>query len=180
MMAVMANTRIGTSKKAPTSAKATATPPKAAPKQAASAAAKGWQASTPRKTVTRAATEAVMKAIATGKSTGHPALEKFGKALGLGLGVLVTEALATQPKWNKPVLDAAGKPVKSIEGATRIGNHDLLARHQEVVGPKIAALVSKLPDGALHDLLKGLGEGASQAPGASYRLEAKLADKLHG
>lgn len=172
--------KISTKRQATTAPKA-APRAKSAAKQAAPPKAKGWQAggSEPRKAVTRAATEAVMKAIAAGKSKDHPMLEKFGKALGLGLGVLVTEALATQPKWNKPVLDAAGKPVKSVEGATRVGNHDILERHKEVVGPKIAALVSKLPDGALHDLLQGLGEGASQAPGASYRLEAKLADKLH-
>lgn len=109
----------------------------------------------------------------------HPMLEAFGKAAGLGLGVVVTEALALLPSWNKPVLDAAGKPVASVEGANRVGNHDILKRHQEVVGPKVLALVQKMKPGAIHDLLEGFGKGGSEAPGDSYRLEAAVSDLLH-
>jgi hypothetical protein len=128
-----------------------------------------------RKAVSRAATAAVAEAIATRKPQ-HPVLEKFGEALGKGLGILVTEALAVAPGWNAKVKDAQGRPVRHVEGADRIGNHDIRKRHEEVVGPKIAALVEKMPAGALHDLLDGLARGASEAPGDSYRLEAKIAD----
>lgn len=109
----------------------------------------------------------------------HPLLARFGEKLGLALGVVVTEALALSPKWNKPVLDAKGQPVASIPGAERIGQHELLTRHQEVVGPKVTALVEKMAPGAIHDLLAGFGKGATTAPGASYRLEAALSDMFH-
>jgi hypothetical protein len=66
----------------------------------------------------------------------------------------------------------AGKPVASIPGAARLGNHDLLTRHQEVIGPKVTALVEKMAPGAIHDLLAGFGKGATEAPCASYRLES--------
>ena len=123
----------------------------------------------------------------------HPALAKpaaddpnqvlpraEGRAIGTGLGVLVTEGLAALPSWNAPVLDSNGKPVESVPGAQRVGDHDILTRHEEVVGPKIAALVDKLPPGRLHELVRGLGEGATEAPGDSYRLEAGLSDLWHG
>ena len=74
------------------------------------------------------------------------------------------------------MLDAQGQPVKSIPGAERIGQHEILTRHQEVVGPKVTALVEKMAPGAIHDLLAGFGKGATEAPGASYRLEAGVAD----
>lgn len=106
----------------------------------------------------------------------HPLLARFGEHLGLGLGVIVTEALALVPSWNKPLVDSSGKQVSSIPGAERIGDHALRQRHQEVVGPKITALVEKLKPGAVRDVLAGLGRGATQAPGASYRLEAGLSD----
>jgi hypothetical protein len=109
----------------------------------------------------------------------HPMLEGFGEALGKGLGVVVTEALALLPSWNKPVLDASGKPVQHVEGADRVGDHNILKRHQEVVGPQINALVAKMAPGAIHDLLEGLGKGATAAPGESYRLEAAVSDMLH-
>lgn len=72
----------------------------------------------------------------------HPLLSRFGEHLGMTLGVIITEALALKPSWNTPVLDAKGTPVKSIPGADRIGEHDLLKRHQEVVGPKITTAAS--------------------------------------
>ena len=135
-----------------------------------------------RQALTRIATEAAAKAAAQGGAVtaGHPLLERFGESLGMGLGVVVTEALALVPSWNKPVLDENGKPVMSVEGASRIGDHDILKRHEEVVGPKVAALVEKLSPGAVHDLLEGLGKGATAAPGTSYRIEASVADALAG
>jgi hypothetical protein len=131
-----------------------------------------------KKSLTAQATKAVSEALHA-QSSDHPALEKFGEALGMGLGLIVTEALALNPSWNKPVLDASGKPAKSIPGAERIGNHDILKRHQEVAGPKIAALVAKMSPGVIHDLLDGLAKGATAAPGTSYRIESAAADMLH-
>jgi hypothetical protein len=128
-----------------------------------------------RMQLTNAATQATMKAIAD-KQPDHPMLEKFGESLGMGLGVIVTEALAVSKSWNAPVLTKKGTPVKSVEGAKRIGNHDIKKRHEEVVGPKIAALVAKMKPGAVHDLLEGLGKGATAAPGTSYRMEAAVSD----
>ena len=134
-----------------------------------------------RKKLSTLATNAAVSVIASHQgpakdASKHPLLARFGEKLGLALGVIVTEALAVLPKWNKPVLDGQGKPVASIPGATRVGNHDLLTRHQEVVGPKVNALVEKMPAGAIHDLLAGFGKGATEAPGASYRLESALSD----
>jgi hypothetical protein len=130
-----------------------------------------------RKSLSTLAAAAVHDAIAA-KAPSHPILERFGQALGLGLGVVVTEALGLSRGWSAPLRDASGKPVAHIDGATRIGDHDLEKRHQEVVGPQIAALVAKLPPGAVHDLLDGLAQGATAAPGTSYRFEAALADLL--
>jgi hypothetical protein len=110
----------------------------------------------------------------------HPLLTKAGQDLGLALGVGVTEGLSLVPSWNQPVLDANGKPVASVPGAERIGDHDILKRHEEVVGPQLAALDQKLPPGALHDFIGGLATGATAAPGTSYRLEAHLSDALDG
>jgi hypothetical protein len=177
--------------------KPTPTPKLAAPAQKKGKAApadqaqKTWKpAAATRTTAARnalsaLATNAAVKVIASHEGpprtvTGkHPLLEKFGEKLGMGLGVIVTEALALVPSWNQPVLDKQGKPVASVAGAQRIGNHDLLKRHQEVVGPQVTALVEKLPAGTLHDLLEGLGKGATAAPGASYRLEAAVSDRIH-
>lgn len=126
------------------------------------------------------ATTAVAKTIVSQPTTPvtseHPLLAGFGKALGMGLGVIVTEALAIVPGWNKPVLGADGKPVSDVAGATRIGDHNILKRHEEVVGPQVSALVAKLHPGAIHDLLQGFADGATAAPGESYRLESAIAD----
>lgn len=110
----------------------------------------------------------------------YPLLARAGQALGLGAGVAVTELLAIVPGWNEPVLDGNGKPVASVPGAERIGDHDIRKRHQEVVGPQITALDEKIPGGALHDLVGGFGAGATEAPGASYRLEVEVEDGLRG
>src|SRR5438874_223884 len=118
----------------------------AAPASASAPAGWGAKSGDAKRTLISHATDSVMKAIGSGDAK-HPLLEKFGEGLGKALGVVVTEALALAPKWNAPVLGADGKPVQHVEGADRIGNHDILQRHQEVVGPKIAALVQKLPPG---------------------------------
>jgi hypothetical protein len=76
------------------------------------------------------------------------------------------------------VLDAQGKPAEHIAGADRLGQHALLKRHQEVVGPKVTALVQTLAPGMVRELLEGLGKGATEAPGASYRLESARSDLL--
>ncbi len=113
---------------------------------------------------------------AGGSAAAHPLAEQAGEKLGVGLGVIVTEALAAVPNWNQPVLDDKGQPVASVHGAERIGDHDILKRHEEVVGPKVAALVDKIPPGAIHDFVAGFGAGATAAPGDSYRLEARIMD----
>ena len=136
-----------------------------------------------RKSLSAIATAAAVKTIAAQSATPsppvtgqHPLLQKFGEALGMGLGVVVTEALRAIPSWNAPVLGADGKPVADVPGATRIAGHDILKRHEEVVGPQVAALVAKMPAGAVHDLLAGFAQGATVAPGTSYRLDSAIAD----
>lgn len=158
-------------------------------KAAASAqTARAWKpeatAAASKKKLSTLATDAAVTVISTHQgpaeeASKHPLLARFGKRLGLGLGVIVTEALALVPKWNKPILDESGKPAASIPGAERRGNHDLLARHRQVVGPKVTALVEKMPEGAIRDLLEGFGQGATEAPGASYRLESAISDMFH-
>lgn len=106
----------------------------------------------------------------------HPLLEGFGETLGLALGVVVTQALALIPSWNAPVLDPNGKPVSSVPGAERQGDHDIRKRHQEVVGPQITALVERMPPSLVREVLEGLGRGATEAPGATYRLESAVSD----
>lgn len=106
------------------------------------------------------------------------AAEQGGHALGVALGVVVTEALAAVPSWNAPVVDAQGQQVEQVPGATRIGDYPILKRHEEVVGPQVTAAVDKMSPGVLHDLLAGVGVGATEAPGDSYRLEAHIADLI--
>ncbi len=126
---------------------------------------------------TEAATAAALEHSPGAAVTGsHPLLQGFGEVVGTAIGVIVTEALALNPIWNAPLLDAQGQPVQRIEGADRIGDHRLRKRHQKVLGPKITAYVKTLPPGVVHDLLQGLGDGASKAPGKSYRLEVAIAD----
>lgn len=135
---------------------------------------------TAKQQLTDAATKAATEAAVQGGEFNSPLLEKFGEHLGLALGVIVTEALSLSKEWNAPLKDASGRPVEHIEGADRVGGHDLRKRHQEVVGPKIEAVVEKLKPGIVHELLEGLARGASAAPGASYRIEAAVSDWLHG
>ncbi len=129
-------------------------------------------------TFAREATKAAVAAHAADPSNvTHVMVEKFGEEVGHSLGVLVTEALKFLPSANAPLLDASGKPVQSIPGATRIGDHDILTRHQEIIGPKITAFVQKLSPGVVHDLLEGMGIGATKAPGDTYRQEVAQADR---
>jgi hypothetical protein len=131
-----------------------------------------------RQTLAREATKAAVEAHAADPSkVTHVMVEKLGEEVGHSLGVLVTEALKVVPSANAPLLDASGKPVESIPGATRIGDHDILTRHQEIIGPKITAFVQKLSPGVVHDLLEGMGIGATQAPGDTYRQEVAEADR---
>jgi hypothetical protein len=158
-----------------------ASPPKSSP--ARTRASEPKVLADARRSLSALATTAVAKTIVAQSAkpkvpvTGqHPLLQDFGQALGMGLGVVVTEALRLVPSWNTPVLGANGKPAQDVPGATRIGNNDILKRHEEVVGPQVSALVAKLPPGAVHDLLAGFASGATAAPGASYRIDSALAD----
>lgn len=109
-------------------------------------------------------------------ASAHPLASRLGETLGMGLGLVVTEALSFSKDWNAPLRDATGQPVQSVPGAQRQGDHDILKRHQEVVGPKVSAFAEQLPEGWLHDFVQGLGQGATEAPGTAYRLEANWAD----
>ncbi len=158
-----------------------ASPPKSSPARASAAEPKALVDA--RRSLSALATQAVAKTIVVQSAapkvpvTGqHPLLQDFGQALGMGLGVVVTEALRLVPSWNTPVLGADGQPAaQDVPGATRIGNNDILKRHEEVVGPQVSALVAKLPPGAVHDLLAGFASGATAAPGTSYRIDSALA-----
>ncbi len=121
---------------------------------------------------------AVGPAPAKDAKPAHPMAAKAGHAAGKFVGEVVTEGLALIPGWNKPVLDDQGKPVKSVPGAERVGDHDIEKRHQEVVGPEITTLADRIPPGILHDFVAGFGDGATEAPGDSYRNEAAISDKL--
>lgn len=128
--------------------------------------------------VTHAAIGAVHRVIEERRGSSHPVVQAAGHVLGLELGVIVTEALAAVPSWNTPVVDAHGHQVSSVPGAQRIGDHPILKRHEEVVGPRVTAVVARMPPGVLHDFLAGIGAGATEAPGDSYRLEAHIADLI--
>jgi hypothetical protein len=140
-----------------------------------------------RKKLTALATTAVTKTIAAQAATPnvpvtaqHPLLKGFGQALGVGLGVVVTEALRLVPSWNTPVVGANGQQVSQVPGATRVGNNPILKRDEEVVGPQVSALVAKLPPGAVHDLLAGFAAGATAAPGDTYRIDSAITDAFEG
>lgn len=139
-----------------------APPTQAAPRQ--EPAAKGW---TPQAAQARA------------PKSAHPLMEKLGEALGLGLGVTVTEGLRLVPGWDKKVVDPGGKPVASVPGASREGDYAIRKRHEEVVGPQLTAKADEIKPGMLHDLVAGLGVGATEAPGVTYRLDAKIDHALH-
>nr|UXE44839.1 hypothetical protein Hi04_10k_c3807_00004 [uncultured bacterium] len=109
------------------------------------------------------------------KTSRHPVINGIGRAVGLGLGIAVTEAIAVIPSQNKKLVDAAGKPVTHIEGADRIGDHPLRQRHIEVVGPQVTKFAARLRAGVAHDFFEGMGAGATRAPGKSYEIEVAFA-----
>lgn len=104
----------------------------------------------------------------------HPLLHTIGEHAGLGLGVAVTALLDLVPGWNSSLLDEDGMPVQAVEGAERIGDLDLEKRHTQVVGPQVDAYGDTLDDGWFRDLVEGFGAGATEGPGATYRLESAL------
>ncbi|MCB9745167.1 MAG: hypothetical protein H6740_21440 [Alphaproteobacteria bacterium] len=103
-------------------------------------------------------------------------LHRVGEGFGLGAGFLVTELLALVPGWNDDLLEEDGTPVQSVEGAERVGDYNLEGRHKQVVGPQIAEYAEGLEPGMWRDFLEGVGEGATDAPGESYRFEAAIAE----
>ncbi|MCC6810149.1 MAG: hypothetical protein IT381_22150 [Deltaproteobacteria bacterium] len=99
-------------------------------------------------------------------------VDDIGYAGGLFVGEAVTLALSLVPPWNKPVVDARGAEVSAVPGAVRAdAAHPILARHEQVVGPQITDFAKTLSHGFWHDLVDAFGRGASDAPGATYRLE---------
>ncbi|MCO4763047.1 MAG: hypothetical protein KC502_16135 [Myxococcales bacterium] len=107
----------------------------------------------------------------------HPMLKRVGDKIGLGLGILVTRVLKYVPGWNDPVKDENGKDKHHIHGADRIGDHKLRKRHVELVGPIIVDYVKTLGTGRIREFLQGVGDGASRAPGETYRREVAAAEE---
>ena len=99
-------------------------------------------------------------------------LHNFGESLGLGAGMVVTDILDMVPGWNEALRDENGAPVQEVDGTKREGDLDLEKRHKKVVGPRIAAYAEGLEDGWWKDFMSGVGEGATEGPGESYRREA--------
>ena len=99
-----------------------------------------------------------------------------GRGIGLTAGLAVTEVLRVVPSWNRPVLDAAGRPREHIAGADRIEGYDLKQRHMEVVGPKLSTVAEDMKPGLSREFVKGFAQGATAAPGTTYRLEVRVAD----
>lgn len=86
--------------------------------------------------------------------TGGNSLSDAGHAFGFGAGVAVTAGLALVPGWNQQVPGAPAGFEK---------------RHESVVGPKVAAYSARQPAGAWRDFTAGVGAGATEAPGWSFR-----------
>jgi len=81
-------------------------------------------------------------------------LHGLGEAAGFGAGVAVTAGLGIAPGWNAQVPNQPAGFEK---------------RHESVLGPKITSYASGLPAGPLKTFTTGLGEGATAAPGWSFR-----------
>ena len=119
-----------------------------------------------------------LKSAAVEEEADPSFLHSLGEALGLGAGFLVAEVLALVPGWNEDLRGEDGAPITEIPGATQIGDHELEKRHQQVVGPAISGYAEKLDPGMWRDFVAGVGEGATDAPGATYRFEAGVSDHL--
>jgi hypothetical protein len=85
---------------------------------------------------------------------GGGAVHAAGEAFGFGAGVAVTGALAFDPNMNKQV---PGQP----EGFQK--------RHEPLVGPKVASYANGLSPGPWKQFTTGVAEGATAAPGWSFR-----------
>jgi len=105
-------------------------------------------------------------------------LHIVGEHLGMGAGVLVTQLLALVPGWNDDLLNEDGSPVEQVEGASRVGDYNLEKRHKQVVGPEIEEYGDEMKPGLWQDFVAGVGDGATAAPGATYQLEAIVAQHL--
>lgn len=102
---------------------------------------------------------------------------RIGDRIGLALGVAVTRVLRGVPGWNDILVDEQGQELQSIEGAERVGAHPLRKRHTQVVGPQISAWVQTLSPGRVRELVAGVGDGATRAPGETDRREVAEADR---
>ena len=111
-----------------------------------------------------------------GEQPDHPGLEKFGKDLGVGLGVIVTEALAAVEGLERAAQRRAGSAGEEHprRDAHREPRHPQAPRRGRRPADRRARREDK--PGMVHDLLDGMGKGATEAPGDSYRLEAKVSD----
>lgn len=95
-----------------------------------------------------------------------------GEVTGFSGGVLVTAALSLSRKWSKP----SGQSV-TVDGH----RYPLEVRHNSVVGPQIArkadAISTRTPIGVLAKaFVTGVAAGATNAPAATGRFEARLMD----
>jgi hypothetical protein len=107
-------------------------------------------------------------------------VQRVAKTVGFVAGVGVTGALALVKKWNAPLRDANGRPEYIQVGGRPF---ELRVRHAPVLGPKLLAKAATMPvatrvERAEHNLVLGLGEGATKAPLAEAKMEAKLAAAL--
>ena len=86
--------------------------------------------------------------------SGGGVLRSAGEAFGFGAGVAVTAGLALSSKWSQQV---PGQP----DGFQK--------RHESVLGPRIARSAEGMSAGPLKELVGGVADGATAAPGWSYR-----------
>jgi hypothetical protein len=99
------------------------------------------------------------------------AVARAGELAGFAAGLAVTLALRFSPKWSRPVA------ADTSQGGR---DYPLQARHEPVVGPKLAARADAMPPGRLRDLVTGFADGATAAPPATYQLELRLSRVLAG
>jgi hypothetical protein len=98
-------------------------------------------------------------------------LGKVAEAAGFAAGIAVTLALRSA-KRDSPV--RADAKQDSPVHVTPIAGYRVERRHDAVYGPKIDAYAKTLPTGPVRDLVLGFAGGATLAPSAAYRIEAKL------